>query len=259
LKAYAAIIEKLSKSRGKHCPKMLENDEFEAAVQRAAGTRLFPQVVVADALGCRRGELVALTWPDIDFDSGIVTIDKSVEELKGRGQGAQLRVKCTKSEHPRQVTLPAYVLKVLADWKKVQDKDRELYGADYAGHGLVFCRPDGEYYVPSQVGARVSELMRKVGVRRSLHSLRHTNASGMLSKGVPVATVAKRLGHANAGITLSIYAHALKGDDDAVAVLWDGERGPLVEAAAGRPAGAMLSNVIKNSGVKLQVVEKKRA
>jgi integrase len=238
---------------------MLEKEEFQAVIRRAAGTRLFPQVVLAEALGCRRGELVALIWPDIDFDSGIATIDKSLEELRGKGLGAKLRVKCTKSSDPREVTLPAYAMKVLADWKKVQDKDRELYGTNYADHQLVFCRPDGEYYVPSQVGARVSELMRKVGLRRSLHSLRHTHASGMLSKGVPVATVAERLGHANAAITLGIYAHALKGDKHAAAAIWDDERGSVVEEASGRAADRMSSNVIKKSGLKLHVIEKKRA
>jgi len=42
-----------------------------------------------------------------------------------------------------------------------------------------------------------------------------------LSAGVPIPTVAKRLGHANANITLSIYAHALEGDEVAEAKIWD--------------------------------------
>jgi integrase len=245
-------LPKLEKNRK---PKIAEKEEFQAALRRASGTRLFPQVVFAHAVGCRRGELLAITWLDIDFDFGIATIDKSLEETKEFG----LRVKCTKSGNPRYVELPAYVLKVLADWRKVQDKDRELCGADYAGHNLVFCRPDGEYYVPSQVGARVSKLMRKVGLRLSLHSLRHSHASGMLSKGVPAATVAERLGHANAGITLGIYAHALKSDKHAAAAIWDDEMGHVVEEAMVRPGERMSSNVINKSSSKLQVIEKKRA
>jgi integrase len=55
----------------------------------------------------------------------------------------------------------------------------------------------------------------------SLHDLRHTHASELLSKGVPITAVAKRLGHANANITLSIFAHALEADELAGAKTWN--------------------------------------
>jgi integrase len=51
-------------------------------------------------------------------------------------------------------------------------------------------------------------MMREAGLKGvSLHSLRHSHASELISKGVPIATVAKRLGHANANITLAGYTH----------------------------------------------------
>lgn len=60
--------------------------------------------------------------------------------------------------------------------------------------------------------------MMKAGLEGvSLHSLRHSHASELLSKGVPILTVAKRLGHATPNITLSIYAHALEADELAAA------------------------------------------
>ena len=109
----------------------------------------------------------------------------------------------------------------------------------------MFCRPDGEYYRPKQVSARVREVMRKAGLRRSLHGLRHSHASGMLSKGVPAATVAERLGHANANVTLRIYTHPLKADRDVASMVWEKER------------GEMLSNVIKKTKKFLYLIEKK--
>ena len=77
-----------------------------------------------------------------------------------------------------------------------QARDRQLFGADYEDHNLVFCQPNGAYYSPDRLGARVVELMRKVGLRGvSLHSLRHSHASSLLSNGVPIAVVSERLGH----------------------------------------------------------------
>jgi integrase len=73
--------------------------------------------------------------------------------------------------------------------------------------------------------------MRKAGIEGvSLHSLRHTHASELLSSGVPIATVAKRLGHANANVTLSIYAHAIEADERAAAKIWDDAMASVIEA-----------------------------
>lgn len=51
----------------------------------------------------------------------------------------------------------------------------------------------------------------------SIHSLRHTNATLQIAGGVPLTTVANRLGHANASTTTKIYAHAIKSADEAAA------------------------------------------
>ena len=51
----------------------------------------------------------------------------------------------------------------------------------------------------------------------SIHSLRHTNATLQIAAGVPITTVAMRLGHANPTTTAKIYAHAIRSADEAAA------------------------------------------
>ena len=127
----------------------------------------------------------------------------------------------------------------------------------YQDNHLVFCPPEGGYYSPDRVGARIVELMRKSGIEGvSLHSLRHTHASELLSKGVPIPTVAKRLGHANPSITLSIYAHALEADELAAAKIWDDAMVDVISANKKRPAGRMLENVSAKQAQKMEVIEK---
>ncbi len=64
--------------------------------------------------------------------------------------------------------------------------------------------------------------MKKAGIKgASLHTLRHTDASGFLSNGVPLPVVSARLGHANTHVTATIYAHALPADDQHAADKWD--------------------------------------
>jgi site-specific recombinase XerD len=64
-----------------------------------------------------------------------------------------------------------------------------------------------------------------------LHSLRHGHASQLLSQGVPIPTVSKRLGHANPSITLRLYSHALESDELAAAKRWDDAFADVVNAA----------------------------
>jgi hypothetical protein len=74
--------------------------------------------------------------------------------------------------------------------------------------------------------------MRKVGLRGfSLHSLRHSHASILLSKGVPTAVVSQRLGHADQNITLSIYSHALPVDTKAAAKVWNDSMAEVIASA----------------------------
>ena len=54
----------------------------------------------------------------------------------------------------------------------------------------------------------------------SLHSLRHSHASILLSNGTPLAVVSERLGHANQDITLRLYSHCLPADRKAASQVW---------------------------------------
>jgi site-specific recombinase XerC len=102
----------------------------------------------------------------------------------------------------------------------------------YQDHGLIFCQPNGAYYSPDKEGSRVKKLMRAVGLEGvSLHCLRHSFASELLSKGTPIPVVSERLGHANPNITLSIYSHAIPADSRAAEKVWDNALADVIQAS----------------------------
>jgi integrase len=78
--------------------------------------------------------------------------------------------------------------------------------------------------MPDSVSATVSRLCRRLGLPKgaSLHTVRHSHASLLLSDGVDIATVSERLGHSSVRTTAEIYSHALRGKDRAAAQSWDG-------------------------------------
>ncbi|HLK62379.1 MAG TPA: tyrosine-type recombinase/integrase [Bryobacteraceae bacterium] len=144
----------------------------------ARSTRLYPFIVLASATGCRRGELLALQWPGLAESTGELSVSRSLEQTK-----AGLRVKSTKSGEPRKFVVPDPAISVLAEHRAQQEGDKRMFGPDDQDHGLIFCQPNGAYYSPDRVGARVKELILAVGLEGvSLHSLRHPFASELLSK-----------------------------------------------------------------------------
>ena len=142
---------------------------------------------------------LAVEWSDLDWDRSTLEISKSLEETD-----AGLRLKGTKSGETRRFAIPAKVVEAL---KRAQTNGR-MKNASYtertmSNRGLIFCRPEGDYLTPSNFGKRVSKVMRAAGLTGiTLHSLRHTHASELLSQGAPITAVAARLGHASPNITL---------------------------------------------------------
>ena len=71
---------------------------------------------------------------------------------------------------------------------------------------------DGETRTPvTSWCQRMSKTFKVLDIPFSLHNLRHTHASNMLSNNYPITQLAHRLGHADPSITLSIYSHVVKG------------------------------------------------
>lgn len=167
-------------------------------------------------VGARRGELLALEWSDIDWLTSTLSISKSLEQTS-----AGVRVKRPKSERARKFRLGKTAMASLRFLHEQQQEHRRLYGGDYDGN-LVFCEPDGRHLWPHLVSKAIVRKMTKVAIKdASLHTLRHTLASHLLSAGVPLTVVSKMLGHADSVITLRIYSHMLPADDTRAADTWE--------------------------------------
>jgi integrase len=170
---------------------------------------------VVAATGCRRSEVLALRWSDIRDGRAIVgrslTQTRDVLEFKG-----------TKTDEPREVTLPTSAIAALNAHRKRQDEFRRQFGADYRGDlELIFA--NGTPFKPDSISAAVSLLFRRLRLPKgaSLHSLRHTHTSHLLASGVPLPAVSARLGHGSTRTTQEIYSYMISGQDDAAAEAWE--------------------------------------
>jgi len=181
--------------------------EFSALV---GSHPLAAAATVALFTGLRRGELLALRWGNVDLDDEIIRVRESLEQTK-----AGLRFKPPKSRAGvRDVTLPAIVTDTLVAQRKCLLEQRLMLGqGNLTEKDLVFPAWDGSPQWPNVFGTAWSRLAAARGLAVSFHELRHTHASQLIDAGVDVVTIARRLGHSSAAITLQVYAHLFRKDD----------------------------------------------
>lgn len=196
----------------------LNAEQLAAYQQAASGSWVDLLIRLAAAIGARRGELLATSWSDLDWDTNRLRIERSLYQVK-----SEIGIKPTKTRQVRVVSVPLSLIEYLKLHREAQDQHRVMFGPDYrADLDLIFADPAGNYLLPSSVTRAAVRLAKKAGLQDvGIHSLRHTHASALLHAGVPVTNVAKRLGHRDAYTTAKIYAHALPDTDQDVAAAWD--------------------------------------
>jgi integrase len=142
-------------------------------LKAAKKDRLYPLYVLALDTGMRQGELFGLQWPDIDFETGSVQVQHSLEEIKGR-----LRLKDVKTAKARRrIDLANFTLDVLNNHRK-----RMLVEGRDVKTGPVFCATDGGWLRKSNFARRSFKPALKRGSLPDIrfHDLRHTCATLLL-------------------------------------------------------------------------------
>ena len=155
-------------------------------------------VRVVAATGMRRSEACGLRWSDVDLQARRLTVARSHVPLPGASGDRP-----TKTRSARTITLDDGTIDALRrGWRAA----RQL--ASFDADGSRAWRGD-------TVTARWERTRRGVGAAGvRLHDLRHWQATQLLDAGVPVPTVAARLGHADGTTTMKIYAHRTERADE---------------------------------------------
>jgi integrase len=183
--------------------RILSKEEIGLILGAARETWLYLPVLVAVTTGLRRGELLGLRWSDLDPMLGTLTVNQSLERVKGK---VTFKAPKTKTSR-RSITLPAVTIQSLQEHRAAQAEERMRFGLGRDPRGLVFTRADGEPLDADSLTKAFGRLVAATGVTPiSYHGLRHTHISHLLMDGVHVKVVSERAGHANVNITLSVYA-----------------------------------------------------
>lgn len=175
------------------------------------GTRIAMPIMLAAYAGLRRGEILALTWDDIDFDRGGLTVRRALERVKGAD-----RPKDPKTRRSRRfIPLPKTALKALDDLKADQERHARALGDAYVPGNRVCVHQDGRPWTLDGLSSSYRKIASRASFPAKLHELRHAHATWLLRKGVHPRIVAERLGHSATSLTMDTYSHVLPGMQDA--------------------------------------------
>lgn len=185
--------------------------------------RLHAAFYLALMTGMRRGEILGLQWRDIDWERSRLTVRGNLVEVRGEPEGRVLNGTPTVGRYElvlqtpktarsrRTIVLSPGTLTKLREHRERQQAEKDTLGDDWHNpgpDGFVFATELGTPTDPRNFSRWYKELVKTAGVPViRLHDMRHTAASLMAYKGIPVKTVSERLGHADVGFTLQIYTH----------------------------------------------------
>lgn len=158
--------------------------------------------------GLREGECLGLSWPQIDFKSGKITVNQQLQ--KGKTANAKYYIaKTTKSGKPRVITPPAIAFEYLRSERVKQLENRLRAGSSWNNeHGLVFTNELGQNIATCTFYKEFKRIAASIGRPDARpHDLRHTAATVAIASGADIKSVQSLLGHATASFTLNVYAH----------------------------------------------------
>lgn len=164
-------------------------------------------IILTIFTGVRLGELMGIEWQDINFKTGIVSINRSSQYLADKG----IFTKTLKTESSyREVAIPDFVVSLLEEYKLWYDKQKSFYGELWTNSNRLFVQADGKPMYPSTISKWFVKYVAQIGLPViNFHGLRHTNATLLISQNIDVAVVAARLGHAQITTTFNFYVHPI--------------------------------------------------
>lgn len=192
-------------------PTFLDGEELNKLFGLLKGTKLELPVLVAAFYGLRRGEVIGLKWDAIDFERKTLTVKRTVTTVTVDGKSELLAQDSAKTKSSmRTLPLVDNFESIFKQVKEAQELNKKVCGNcyNYDYDGYVFVDELGNLMHPDYLTTAFPKFVQSHGMRKMrFHDLRHSCASLLLAKGIPLKQIQDWLGHSDFSTTANIYAH----------------------------------------------------
>ena len=173
---------------------VLTQEEMQRLLIQARENDCCELLLLELSTGLRRGELLALQWDDLDFQTGALRVERQVQRVKGKLTVTQPKTKSSS----RSVILPTTVLEILKGYRQVIDSQWMFPSP----------RKEDSPLDPAAVRKKLAIVLERAGCKHvRFHDLRHTFATNALEHGMDIKTLSAVIGHVSSATTLNVYAH----------------------------------------------------
>ena len=186
-------------------------DELEKLFSACKNDPLEIVILIASFYGLRRSEVLGLKWSSIDFEKNIITIKhKVIQRNAKKNRSMVLKDKTKNKASYRSLPLLPTIATALKKHKNQINKNKLICGNTYHKEFEDYICVDfkGKLFRPEYITDHFQIILKNNGLRHiRFHDLRHSCASLLLSKGVPMKAIQEWLGHSTYSTTANFYAH----------------------------------------------------
>ncbi|MCA1183431.1 tyrosine-type recombinase/integrase [Bacillus licheniformis] len=191
-----------------------ELEEFLLATKEFGLDLDFERFYLLAFSGMRSGELCALKWSDINFETNEIRITKTIYSEKNNMRDYELIPPKTAGSI-RTIEMEDQIIDMLKDHQRRQKKRKlksRIDPEEYHNENFVFARENGYPFVPFNLIPRMHRILKKTSIKKHAtpHIFRHTHISMLTEAGVDLPTIMERVGHDDMKTTTQIYTHVTK-------------------------------------------------
>jgi len=159
--------------------------------------------------GCRLGEILALTFNDFKEELEKININKTISKESFKGKRIITTPKTRSSI--RTIDIDAYLCNKIKKLKTYYQNKYSDFNNDFYIFGGI------KALAPTTIERKKNKYCKLAKVKQiRLHDFRHSHASILLDKKIPILAIAQRLGHSDIATTLNTYAHLMPDEEKRV-------------------------------------------
>lgn len=180
--------------------------EARRFVEALGEDRLAAVFLIALTVGLRQGEILGLSWEDVDLENGALRVRRALS----RAGGVSRLVEPKTERSVRTVVIGPSLVAALRSARVRQREDRLLAGSRWVDGDLLFTTSIGTPLDGSSVTKRLHGILSEHELPQiTFHDLRHSCASLMLAQGIAPRVVMETLGHSDIRLTMNLYTHVI--------------------------------------------------